>query len=438
VVEQLGEAVVLGRTGTSPGKFSVSDLVTLPLRALVNLIKSLDPVSDREVAISQIEKSLKVESERESTVIVVTYDAPTPQLAQTICNAVVEVYRDVNMRIHRNEESRPFFAEQQERLELQLNESLDQLRLAKNEMGFSNVDQRQATLEAQFDAVELARLKTEQEVATTQARIDNLELQLLQVPERVMASKRTMPNQGADLLRQQLFELQIKAMDLEARYNDSHPLVEAVNAQLADAKQVLEQQSEMRSETSDDINPIYRQLLLDLRREQNLMAGGTARRDRLAQQKEAVLAELRAVNDAGLKVDQLSRKAELARDKFVQYSRSMEEARIDKELEEQNISNLSVVQAASLSEKPISPSRRMVAAAMFLLAVAGTGGLVLISERLDDRLRSEHDVEQALGVPVFATIPGDRARAVMPLKTNGQPSLVASTNGGESSEDQKI
>lgn len=383
VVDRLGPEVVLSRQAGDEGKTNLLvKLIGKPIGALMAMVRSLDPISEREEAIIKLERNLSVAAERQATLIVVRYHAASPQLAQKVCQAVVDAARQEHMRVHRNEESRPFFAEQQERLRQRLDESLEALRDAKNEMGLADVEQRRSTLEAKYSAIALDRLSTNQQLATSQARISDLQRQLEEVPERLIAARRSIPNQGADLLRDRFYELQVKSMDLAARYSVSHPLVRAVNEQLKEAQKVLEEQAEQRIETTDEINPIYRELSLAMQQELAVVAGLKARLGELDQQQETVLAELKALNQHDLRIDQLTREAELARSKYLQYARQMEEARIDKELENERISNIGVVQAATLAEKPVVPSRLLVAAATLLLATAGTFGLVRISEQM--------------------------------------------------------
>ncbi len=85
----------------------------------------------------------------------------------------------------------------------------------------------------------------------------------------------------------------------------------------------------------------------------------------------------------------------------------MEEARLDTELETDRISNLSVVQEATLAERPVSPSKPMVVMATLILASIGTAALILMSEVFNDRLRSEEDVARALDLPVLVSIRAD-------------------------------
>lgn len=383
-VDKLGADVVLGRENHG---FSIISFVTAPLRWPLRLIKCIDPISEREEAIICIERHLYVSAERDSTVIIVQYDATSPKLAQEVCGAVVDSYRHEHTRIHRSEESTPFFAEQQERLRAELDGALERVLTVKNELGISSIAQRRASLEAQFNAVELDRLSTEQELATAQARVTDFEQQIGGTPERLVAEKRNVPNQGADLLRQQLYALEIKVMELKAKYQDSQPLLVAAKEQLADAKRVMAQQVGERAETTDNINTIYRELSLALKRERGVVAGLKSRTAELSRQKEAVVAELRTINSQDLKIDQLSRTADLARDKYIQYSRNIEESRIDKALANEKISNVSVVQPATFAEKPISPSKPLVAVATLVLAIVGAIGIVPATVRWEHFLR---------------------------------------------------
>jgi uncharacterized protein involved in exopolysaccharide biosynthesis len=421
-VDRVGIDVVLSETkaSASQGRGNWLSSIGAPLQVASNWIRQIDPVSPRERAIVYVEKRLRVNADRGSTLISISYDAKTPQTAQRICSAIVDIYQHEHMRIHRSEASRPFFEEQYNRLRKQLDDALEAVRLAKNEVGLSSVEQRRQTLEAHYDAVELARLGTQQKLAAAQARIADLEQQLANVPERLVESKKSMPNSGADLLRQQLYLLQTNAMDLRARYSESHPLVQAVDMQIKEAQGVLAEQSSERMETTDSVNPIHRQLSLDLKQRQSEQAGLEANLVALNEQKSSVLSELRVVNDQDVQLDQLNRQVELARSNFMHYAQNMEEARLDKEMEAGQISNLSVVEAASLAEKPVKPSKLLVALATLILAATGAPALIVLSEVFNDRLRSDDDVIRSLELPVFASIPrGRRFRHVASVGCNG-------------------
>ena len=210
----------------------------------------------------------------------------------------------------------------------------------------------------------------------------------------------------------------MKSMDLQARYSDSHPLVQAIKQQVEEAQKIVDARSEHETETTEDVNPIHRDLSLELKQQQNIVAGYQSRLAELEKQKGLVQADLRTTNQCEVTLDQLERQTELARSKYFQYSHNLEDSRISTELENERISNVSIAQAATLAENPVSPPKPLVIIATLVLATAGTAALVFVSENLNDRLRTEGEVEEALGVPVLATIPdGRHARRV--FHTNG-------------------
>lgn len=410
VVDQVGPDVVLGRTGVGVGKPSpVADAISGAIGRVVMLIKSIDPISDREEAIIRVERKLKIHAERDSTVILVRFDAKTPKLAQAVCDATVSVYQAEHMRIHRNADSSAFFEDQRNLLQGQLNEAVANVRTAKNEMGLATIEGRRSTLESQLSEIQLEAFRTHQELATAQARIDDLKKQVTAVPERLIASKTRIPNEGRDLKAEQLYALQMKAMDLKARYSESHPLVVAIEQQIRDADEVLNADMKERLQTTDDVNPIHRQLSLELKQQLNLTAGLKARLGQVRQQERAVLKEIKQLNDYEVQLDELEREESIARTKFFQYAESLEEARIDQRMAHARISNVSIPQPATLAEKPVSPSKLLVGLATIVLAVGGTASLILVSEQLNDKLRSGEEVERLLDLPVFAAIPRDSA-----------------------------
>jgi uncharacterized protein involved in exopolysaccharide biosynthesis len=422
VVDQLGPETILGGNDASTKHGAVSSALSVPLDAVRNWLATIDPLSDRERAIILAEKHLSVYAERGSTLIEITYEAKTPQLAQTVCAAFVEVYQNEHMRIQRSDESRPFFAEQQDRLRQQLDGALTALLAEKDKLGIADVAARRATLEAQFNAVQLDRLSTQQQLATSQARATDLEQQLTKVPDRLVASQKKMPNAGADMLRDQLYSLQMKSMDLQARYTDTHPRVKAVNDQLKEAEGVLSGQAGERTETTDDVNPVYRQLELSLTQERNVLAGLKARLVALDDQSQRVLGDLRTLNASELHIDQLNRDADLARDKFYQYAKNLEEARIDKALEKDGISNLSVVLPAALMERPVSPSKPLVAIATLMLATAGTVVVVMASEWRNGQRPQDGGSARELERSVVGTRRNGFAREVAAVAAVSSPS----------------
>lgn len=409
LVDKIGAEYVLeGGPADEKEPNPLVEAVLVPLQQVVALVRSIDEVSDRERAVIEFTKNLDVKSERDSTVIVVSYETDTPEGAQHILATLVDLYQSEYTKLFRNPRSLGFFADQTELLKNQLEEAEQKLRDAKNRMELASVGGRRSSYENQISAIELALYEAEQEYASTNARIEDLRGTLSDTPERLVASKRSVPNVGADLLREQLYALQVKQIDYQARYSDDHPMVQAVSAQVAKAQDIVDQQDAQREETTDDINPVHRELSLELKRQVTSAAGVKARLSALNEQKQLVVSDMKQLNQFEVEIEELNREVRLANDKYYKYAENLEQARIDAALEEQRISSFSIPQPATFQEKPVSPSKALVGLGALMLAFGGTVGAVVASESLGGRLRSGKDVERELGLPVYAVVPEGR------------------------------
>lgn len=414
-VDRLTPELVLGESqefATEPNLFG--QVMGATVGQVAGALKSIDPISKREEAIMELEKALLVETERGSTAIEVEIEADSPHLAQKILSELIDVYSEEHARVHRNQSSQAFFLDQRESLRKQLDAATLAVREAKDEMGIASISGRRSTLEAQVQSIEGEKFGTEQALSGAQARAADLREQLDDLPERVATSRTTKPNEGADLLNQEFYSLQVLKAELASRYSDAHPRVIAVSRQLEDAKKVLDEQQNERHETVDDINPIHQQLSLELREQQTAIAGHESRLETLNEQLQLVLQDLKTINANELRIQELEREVTLREREFYQYAENLEQARIDQALEDQRISNISISQEPLLLEKPVSPSKSLVLLASLFMATAGTGAVVVASERLNNRLHSEGELAELTGVPVLATI-GESARATAVL-----------------------
>lgn len=379
------------------------NIVTQTIGSVLGVIRSIDPVDDDELAIIELEESFDVKTQRNSTVIELAYDTKSPEAAQKILEKIIDIYRREHLRIHRNPDSNEFLAEQTELLHKQWEEAKEQLTQAKAKYGLISTSGRMAALESQMQSVDLELLNNSRECENAQAQIKSIQESIAKTPERHTASQKSIPNEGADLIREDLYQSQIRYADLKSRMAEGHPLLVNAARQMEDLKNIFEKESNRREETVEDINPLFLELKTMRTKQETFLSGLMAAREKLESQRETLTKQVTEFNESEFKIDRLEQSEALARAKFKEYNEKLEEARVNKAIETDQISSVSVAQTPTLARKPVSPSKLIVIAAGLALCMGLVGLLILVSEKLDDRVRNESELSLITGLPVLNT-----------------------------------
>jgi len=160
-----------------------------------------------------------------------------------------------------------------------------------------------------------------------------------------------------------------------------------------------------RTDVTTAVNPTHQQLDLALISERAHLSSLEAKARVVKEQLNAARSEIKVINDTEVRIVNLQRKLALEDAKYRRYSENREQARIDQALETKKISNISMIQQASASQKPVKPKKARNLAVGFFLAVLGGLGLAFFSEYLDHSIRSPEDIEEDLKLQLLASIP---------------------------------
>jgi len=362
-------------------------------------------VEQREQARELLERSVDISVAKNSTVITVDSRAATPELAQEITSTLVDAYLEEHARIHHTEGSEAFFAEQADRVGAELRATLSQLRDTKNEHSLVTIEGQLNLLESEKADIEKEQLRTARLIAESESTCAGLRRALNGLDEEVLAVREQRPSLASDNMREQLYQLEMQEQELRTRYKPEHPLMVAMTAQLEGARKIQEDLDEFRTEPTYTINPTRQKIEHALLEEESQLASLEAVERSLQDQATALVKRLQEVNDQALVIEELDREAQLLGESYASYSENLEQARIDGALQRQQITNVNIAQPASLSHRPVSPRLPILAALGLVVAVGGSFGLALGSERLDQRLWSPDQVEADLEIPVLMTLP---------------------------------
>jgi uncharacterized protein involved in exopolysaccharide biosynthesis len=357
----------------------------------------------RDRAVRTLIRTIEVDAVKKSNIIAISYDGPSPEVARAVVASLTDLYLDRHAQLNRTPGAQKFLAEQADRMRTELTRSEEKLKDLQNRTDlFALAEQKQLTV---------ARLgKIEEELAQTAATLAEAEAEVKAVrdlrallPEtQVTARTRGMPNEAADRMREHLYTLQLKELELLGRHPASHPEVRLIRDQVAAAKEIFDREQRSREQVTTGPGKVSEEAHLILVRREPAVAALRAKEASLRGQLERERLALRRLNENGLRVAALQREVDLQAAHYRKYSENFEQARIDQALEKERISNINVVQPATFDERPVKPRRLFFLAVGFLLALIGSLGLAWLAERLDHSVRTPEDLEKILGVPALA------------------------------------
>ncbi len=377
------------------------------IKAMLQAFAGSTPTSDlRETAISYLTSNLSVRAPVSSPVIAISCRAQSPELAQQIVATVIDVHAQEHLRLNRTSGSAEFFQDQTRLVGRQLSETKQRLHSLKNRLGIASLDGQVVLLEAQKAEIQEQLLRNERELATSEARYAALKKSLGEVePNIFMSETRGADNPAADGMRQKLYDLEAKERELLGKYVEDHPFVRQIAEEVAHMRKVHLKESDTRTRSTYEINPTWQTLQQDFWEENARLAALKATNTSLKQQHAAVLADLRKSNEHSLEIEDLQRKADLLSIDYKTYSEKLELARIDAALQKHQITNINVLQSATLTTKPIGPSKSLMAGMGILIALINGCGIALLADRFDASLKSPAEVEQTVGWPVLTSLP---------------------------------
>ncbi|MEN6452310.1 MAG: hypothetical protein ABFC96_17600 [Thermoguttaceae bacterium] len=383
VVDALGPATVLGRRHTGREQAEL-----------------------REDAVIRVAKSLTVAAPKKSSVIEIGYRGASPELCQAVVGKLIDVFLEEHGRINRAHGSREFFAEQTSRLREQLSRREAELRDMKSATGLASPAAQRQQMVARMGRLQDELLETEAARSVAEAKVASLQQTLAGLPETEVSQETSgMGNEGTDRMREQFYALQVREKESQSRYTDDHPKLRQIRDQIAEARALLADEEKTRRHVTREPNKLRRQAEAALLAEKPQLASLRARSDRLQTQLAAVRGELTKLNGDEMRLASMQRDVDLLEVEYRKYSTNLEQARIDRQLENERMSNVSVVQPASHEPRPVRP--RVALNLLLGLCMAGLGALALplALDQFERLQRTINRVKEGLDLPTLATIP---------------------------------
>jgi len=209
-----------------------------------------------------------------------------------------------------------------------------------------------------------------------------------------------------DDAKAQLLSLQLKEQELLQKYNEDTPLVVNVRKEIKIVHNFIKKQEEdLKGKVRTGQNIVYQDLEREMVKTKAELSSQEARKDTLQGQIAQLDREIQTLDLRENDLQNLKRELAANEKNYKTYLEKAEEALISDNLNRQKMANISVIQAATVPQKPIKPKKALnVALGMILGAVSGLG-LAFFSEYTNQGLSTPEGAERHLGLPVLGTVP---------------------------------
>jgi len=359
-------------------------------------------------SLKDLEYAVDAQSDPDSNLVRLTVQGRDPGKAADLANRITDLFMAQGRRLAQEtpRTAADYVMGELRQMEKDLGQSEDALRRYQAEHGIADIGasitasiERAATLQGQADAAGATR-------AAAQQAADYYRRKLAREHATYIASSTIARNPVVQKLETDLSDLQEQRAAQTVMHGPEHPEVRRIDKRIREATAQLSQaMATVIEDRVQSSNPVYLELTTNL-------AAAEAEAQRAAIQ-ETVLNSLGSREmqqmskwpDMATELGRLKRNASVDADLYVMLMKNYQQMRINEAVAS---SGVTVVSHAKLPEEPIRPQKALymalgtaVALLLALLACA-------LAEALDDRLRTEEQVERALKLPTLAVIPAIR------------------------------
>lgn len=375
-------------------------------KSMFSVFSRGNKVAERGAAVETVMQNWGIFSDKDSNIIQISYQADNPKVAHDVVAALIDAYLAKHLLVNRTSGSYDFFKDQREKAAAELKALEKSLADAKNQAHLASIDDQRRILQDRAGAFEQDLEQAIADHKVSQAKIAATKELLARLPETVVTANTSgFPNAAADGMRQKLYELQLKEQELLSKYTEKNFLVQETRRQIRDAAALVQKEPATRGQVTKGLNATHEQTKQALVSEQANYAGLQTKIQALTASLANVKNDLQAFNGNEMTIAQLQRQRESLDASYREYSKKMEQARIDSALETQKISNISIVQAATYPLRHSTPRTGLNLALALLVGSFGAVGLAYWSEGKDHSFKRVEDVTARLHLPLLTTIP---------------------------------
>jgi uncharacterized protein involved in exopolysaccharide biosynthesis len=375
------------------------------IRSFLQLLGLVEKQSPVDRLTERLLKSFSVTHAPGSSVMEISFSWNNPAVAQAVVKSWVELYQQERTQTLGRKSLYAFYEGESTATNARILGYKQQIADYLNRLGAVSIAERLNDISRNLNNLRGEHLNTTRAVASTQSGLDTIQAQLNSMKKEISIGRQMSLNPDRQDLSQRINAKQIERQEMLRTFKEGAPPVRAMDTAIANLQALLkaENATVQRSENLAP-NPVYTRL-------QNSFADQQASLSRLktqAAQQETQLAKLEEDRRQALAIEpelaRLQRELDAAEKSFALYSDSTEKARIDRELDQSQISNIAVIEEATFKPSRVFPkSLGMLFLALPLSLAVGLMALYFFY-LLDQRIHDGDQIEERFGVKVWSSL----------------------------------
>jgi uncharacterized protein involved in exopolysaccharide biosynthesis len=343
-----------------------------------------------------LKHDLKVQVAKNANIIQVIYDHPNPELAAKTVNLLVNKFIARELALLRDPQSN-FLQERLEQYRTQLVQSEAALDGFRNQTGISSLDEERTLLLKQRAEMESSLANNQAQVAELENRKKALQSELANLPLNVEYADED------DASQSQLVQLKVQRQALLNNYRPDSQTVQDLDRQI---QKLTDLQAGGQTRVSKQMPSVsHENIEVDLNRAEAQINGLQESQSTLQQQRAEIVRRIATLDGQGTKLQDLERQNQIADLNYRTYNQYFEQARLGEGLNKQKITTISVIEPATPAELPTYPRVPRILLMSGGLAVILAFLIAFLLEGLDERLNLPVQVQDALRLPVLASVP---------------------------------
>jgi capsular exopolysaccharide synthesis family protein len=339
----------------------------------------------RQGVIFGLLSSIEVRRRGLTYVIEITARSPDPERAQLIANTYADVYvaSQINARVDTSERANSWLARRLAELREDVQAKERAAETFRIESGLMAA-QGSSLVEQQITNIQMQVLQAQADLAEREARLRQLQ-DLRGSSASLETIGNAMNSETIRSLRDRDAEIARRQSDLENRYLETHPAVQAVRAERVELEAQIQREIQRISVNLANEVSVARARLQTL---QNSLSEATG--------------DLSNNSAESVRLRELEREATASREVYESYLQRYQEIADQDQL---NTSDARLMNYASIPTRPSSPQLRVALALALALGLLLGVGVGIALEMFDQSVKNAEDLEARVGTPAIASIP---------------------------------